>query len=495
MKRIFLIPVFCMAVMACSNKNNTDINASQSVMDSTQFEQAFKTFKETTLTHRRFKHSDIEPLILNLKHNDSFSVKELGKSVQARSIYQVDYGIGAKKVMLWSQMHGNESTATMALFDLFNFLSGKNDEYDSVRSLIHTKTHLSFIPMLNPDGAELFMRRNALGIDINRDARSGTSPEAAILINAAKQNKPEYAFNLHDQQRYYTAGYQKKSATIAFLAPTYNYEREINETRRDAMKLIVGMNDLLQKYIPGGVAKYDDAHEPRGFGDNFQKWGARTILIESGGLPNDPEKQVIRKLNFIIILNALIDIAQDNYQSIDDSKYDSIPDNRLKGSELVIRNIEHKVDSFVYKTDVSIKQHDVDLKDGNFYLQGRIEDVGDLKESYGFEELDADGLIFQEGKVYEKLQENLNSIDFDQAIELLKKGYFAVNIKENPERKFYSLPLIALNKGPVPIGGLFIGMPANFFLRKGEILKYAVVNGYLIDLENPDKREFLQYVR
>src|SRR5690606_1696086 len=120
-----------------------------------------------------------------------------------------------------------------------------------------------------------------MDIDINRDARSTTTPEASILRKAAELQQPEYGFNLHDQSRYYTAGYSGKSAAISFLAPAYNYERDINETRADAMKMIVGMNQLLQTLIPGHVARYDDTHEPRGFGDNFQKWGARTVLIET----------------------------------------------------------------------------------------------------------------------------------------------------------------------------------------------------------------------
>ena len=494
MKTVGLIFALSTLFLSCQVKS-TSINSHYQPMDTTLLLQASEKFKEKSLNQRRFKHADIEPLILDLKNRKDFSVVELGKSVQQRSIYEVTYGTGDKKVMLWSQMHGDESTATMALFDLFNFLSAKNDEYDSIRRLIKENTSLYFIPMLNPDGAEIFNRRNALGIDINRDARSGTSPEATILIEAAKRNNPGYAFNLHDQQRYYTAGYEPKSATISFLAPAYNYEREINPTREDAMKLIVGMNTLLQKVIPNGVAKYDDAHEPRGFGDNFQKWGARTILIESGGLPGDPEKQSIRQLNFIIILNALVDIAKGNYESIDAKLYANIPENRTKGSELVIRNITHEMDSFSYKTDVSIKQDEINLPEDDYYIRGRVDDVGDLKESYGFQELNAEGLTFQEGKVYDKLIESIEILRTKDVLTLLKKGYFAINVKQSPKKRKYNLPIYILNKNQPPIGGLLIGMPANFFLRKDDTLKYAIINGYLIDLENFTEQNYYQYIK
>lgn len=492
-RALFFIFYISLFLFACQNINMTP--QSNHSIDTSILTEAFDNFKESTFLHRRFKHQDIEPLILNLKSNSKFTISTLGESVQKRAIYQIDYGSGKKKIMLWSQMHGDESTATMALFDIFNFLAGENDQFDSLRSVIRENTSLSFIPMLNPDGAEIFNRRNALGMDINRDARSGASPEGAILIEAAKRNQPEYAFNLHDQQRYYTAGYSDKAATISFLAPAYNYEREVNSIREDAMKLIVGMNKTLQEFIPGGVAKYDDTHEPRGFGDNFQKWGARTVLIESGGYPGDTEKQYIRKLNFIIILSSILDIANKNFQYNDPDEYEEIPENRVKLNELVIRNISNTADSFTYKTDIAIKQDEINLKDGGYYVRGRIDDVGDLKESFGYQELDAEGLTYQEGKVLEIVQDSLSAIDFRNAIGLLKQGYFAVNIKNTPSELRYNLPLVILKNSSPPTGSLYLGSPANFFLKRQDTIKYAVVNGYLIDLENPLKKNYFQVIQ
>lgn len=463
--------------------------------DTLMLSRAYEKYRELSITHKRFVQKDIEPLLYQLAGNPSFNLHKLGESVQNRNIFQVEYGYGKKKVLLWSQMHGDESTATMALFDLLNFLGGDNDEFDSVRTLIKENLHLYFIPMLNPDGAETFNRRNAMGIDINRDARSGTTPEGRILIKAAKTIEPDFGFNLHDQQPYYAAGDGSKPATISFLAPAYNYERDTNSNRSDAMKIIAGMNELLQSYIPGGVAKYDDTHEPRGFGDNFQKWGTRTVLIESGGFPNDPEKQHIRKLNFYIILNSLIDIATENYVNFKTEDYEAIPLNRNKISDLIIRNVTYKTDTLTYKTDLAIKQDEYSLEDGEYFLRGRVDDVGDLLESFGYNELDAEGLTFTEGKFYEKPFKKLASIRAKTAYNLLKEGYYGVRIKETPENKTYNLPILILKDGKEPGGGMHIGMPANFFLSKNGTLQYAVVNGYLIDLNKPLERTYFQYIR
>ena len=286
---------------------------------------AYESFREPAITHRRFTHADLQPLIQ--KHAIQFQVHPLGKSVLGKSISALDWGTGSTKVMLWSQMHGNESTATMALFDLFNFLEGQGDRHQELRELLRSQLQLKLIPMLNPDGAEAFKRRNALDIDLNRDAISQISPEAVILKKARDDFEPDFGFNLHDQQIYYNVVNTPKQATISLLAPAYNEATEINGVRERAMQTIAGMNELLQELIPGQVGKYDDAFEPRAFGDNIQKWGTSTILIESGGLLGDPEKQEIRKINFMILLNALHSIATRNYIQYQTADYFAIPDN------------------------------------------------------------------------------------------------------------------------------------------------------------------------
>ena len=168
--------------------------------------------------------------------------------------------------------------------------------------------------MLNPDGCDLFIRRNAQDIDINRDALRLEAPESKILMGLRDKIEPEFGFNLHDQDVWYTAGDSKLPATISFLAPSFNAEKDTDHARIRSMHVISLMNDLLQKYIPGQTAKYYDDFMPTAFGDNVQKKGTSTILIESGGQYNDPEKQYVRKLNFAIIMHALVSIAKRSFE-------------------------------------------------------------------------------------------------------------------------------------------------------------------------------------
>ncbi|WP_194775037.1 M14 family zinc carboxypeptidase [Pararhodonellum marinum] len=448
-------------------------------------DQAYESFQEPAITHRRFKHVDIKPLIEGRKA--LFQIEELGKSVEGREIFQLTHGEGPVKVLLWSQMHGNESTATMALFDLFNFLEGEADAFDELRNLIREALTLKFIPMVNPDGAEVFERRNAYGIDLNRDAIREVSPEAVILKKAREDFGADFGFNLHDQQIYYNAERSPEPATISVLAPAYNFETEVNEVRKAAMQVIIGMNELLQEVVPGKVGKYDDAFEPRAFGDNFQKWGTSTILIESGGYPDDPEKQYIRKLNFMIILHALQEIALGSYVDHDLSDYYSIPDNNTKLMDLILKSVQIEREGQTFQVDLGIKRRESESEEG-YAVSGALDDVGDLSVFYGYEEMDASKLRVKEGKVYDKTFPNATAISPEEAFEILKEGYLAVKVQEGKAGDLHELPLVILKERENIPYGVKPGSPANFFLAEGETMKYAVVNGYLIDLNNTETK-------
>lgn len=467
-------PTFLMLLLlGCATSQHSGIELSA-------LSAAYDQYQEKSIDQRRFKYADVVHLVNGRK--SGFEVKELGLSVEGKAIYSLTMGTGPIKVMLWSQMHGNESTATMALFDLFNFLEGENDSFDELRHKLRSQLTIRFIPMVNPDGMDKWIRRNALDIDLNRDAAKLASPEAVILKNARDEFAPDFGFNLHDQQTYYTAGESATPATISVLAPAYNYETEVNDVRKKAMQVIVGMNNMLQKSVPGHVGKYDDAFEPRAFGDNFQKWGTSTILIESGGYPNDPEKQHIRKLNFMVMLNALNEIADGSYQHYDLADYYAIPDNSIRLMDVVVRNLQQQQGEHRFPLDLGIRRRESEAANG-FYVSGSIEDTGDLSIFYGYEEVDASQMQVVEGKVYENPFPDLQALTPAVAMDLLKQGYLAAKVKDAEDRALYDLPILVLKSGNSIPFGIRTGGSPNFFLSENGKLRYALINGYLVDLE------------
>jgi hypothetical protein len=369
---------------------------------------AYSTFQQETITDRFFKHSDLVKVLESLKSNSKFDIKEVGKSFQGRSINLIRCSDGPVKVFLWSQMHGNEPTATMALMDMLNFLG--SDEHDYVKEQILQNCTLYILPMVNPDGAEVFTRRNAQEIDINRDFLAQQSPEGRLLRTLRDEIKPHFGFNLHDQVDFWSAGTTGNPATISLLAPAYDHELSVDTYRQIAMQVIAGMNTTLQAIIPGHVGRFNDEHEPRAFGDNFQAAGTSTILIESGGYANDREKQEIRTFVFAAIISGLLSISERTYIREKVDNYFAIPENKRNHFQILLRNCKLQANSsqldslsstqeaqspqltsHTYTVDIGlIAQETVneDLRSVSYtYMVG---DVGDLSDRYGYKELDCE---------------------------------------------------------------------------------------------------------
>ena len=150
------------------------------------------------------------------KHSHVARMEEVGRSSEGRELFLVSVGSGSEKILLWSQMHGDEPTATSSLLDIIDFI-GKRSQEPWVSDVLEKYT-LLMIPMLNPDGAERFQRRNAQDIDINRDARDLVTPEGQTLKAVRDRYEPFLGFNLHNQGTMTTVGDTGKVATIALLA-------------------------------------------------------------------------------------------------------------------------------------------------------------------------------------------------------------------------------------------------------------------------------------
>ena len=351
-------------------------------------------YKENLLATRRIKHSDISKLI-NRLDDKIFDVSKQGESYSGRDINLITTGKGEKKIFMWSQMHGDESTATMALFDIFNFLSG-SDGFDSVRQKMFNNVSLYFLPMVNPDGAEEFKRGNYLDIDINRDAIRMQSPEGKILRNTFDMIDADFGFNLHDQNIRYTAGNSYKTAAISFLAPLFDQRGSVNVTRGNAIKIISSLTRIMNNYIPGHISKYEVDYEPRSFGDTFQGLGTSTILVESGGWKDDNEKQFIRKLNFILLLSAINIIIDNDYDNESSELYNDLPFNQESLYDLILRNLTIKNENKVSLIDIGINNNEVfDENSSNTKIISCIEEIGDLTNFYGNEEYDLAGYYIE----------------------------------------------------------------------------------------------------
>jgi len=315
-----------------------------------------------------------------------FQVEEVGSSAEGRPLRHVSWGQGGKSVLLWSQMHGDESTASMALADLFRFLGEHPDH--PVAQRLRQGTTLHVLPIMNPDGAARFQRRNAQGIDVNRDARALASPEALALHALRERVQPEFGFNLHDQQVGYRAGESDRGTAIALLAPAFNEARDVDATRTRAIEVAVAIRAVLEPYIGGHIAKWDDTYNPRAFGDLTAKAGVSTVLIESGGIEGDPQKQRLRKLNFLALVGALDAIATGTHAGLPGARYEELPENGKVWRDLLIAGGTLALPGQPQaKVDLLVNfEHPLLERDGT------IADIGDLGDTRARRTIDASGL-------------------------------------------------------------------------------------------------------
>ncbi len=367
------------------------------------------SFKAHQLKDRFFKHNNVVQLLENLP--PAFEVIQLGNSFEGRSINAVKWGQGKTKILLWSQMHGDEATGTMAICDLFNFLIADSE-------LIHhlsENCELHFIPLLNPDGAERFIRRSAQQIDINRDFLQCLTPEAQILKTYRDKINPEFAFTLHDQITLWSVTNSLQPATLSFLSPAVDYQLSIDPTREKAMQVIADMFDAVAPLIPGHIGLFDDEYEPRAFGDNFQKLGTSTILIEAGGLKNDPEKQEIRMYYFAAMLRGIHSIATKSYLQKNTSHYFSIPKNNKQIFHILI----HGLLLNGIRTSVGINYDECATNDGLSTTKTySIQDIGDLSFCDAYKTFSSlnfilkGEIIFNQNANFELFDENERILSF-----------------------------------------------------------------------------------
>jgi hypothetical protein len=340
----------------------------------------------TTIFPSNVRHKDLQKYLEGLK-KIGVKVDEVGRSYANREIYQVEFGTGPLKVFLWSQMHGDEPTATSALIDMFTVLQ-KNRDKDWVKKIESSMT-VRAVPMLNPDGAEFYQRRNLQGIDINRDAQNLQTPEANLLKKLRDEWAPHIGFNLHNQNSLTTAGPTNKQAAISFLVVYGDAAKTSNEGHERNKRLVSAMVAAIQPYMPGYIGRYGDDWTPTAFGDNFSAWGTPVVLIETGALHGKDEMFLV-KMNFTAILTALKSVADGTEKNFSPVNYESLPQNS-SGSlfYFIFRNatvIDRSKPEQSATADIAVN---VERRRAEFVAPAYVRQIGKLSSYSGLTEFNA----------------------------------------------------------------------------------------------------------
>ncbi|MCA0152979.1 M14 family metallopeptidase [Winogradskyella vincentii] len=345
----------------------------------------YSNIKEPLLFGRYITNKDIEKCFKKLR---KIKVEVIGNSVENRPIYGMKVGHGSIKILMWSQMHGNESTTTKALFDCLNLFESKNE---LSKNILENCT-LYIIPILNPDGSQYYTRLNANKVDLNRDAQDLSQPESKVLRSVFNDFRPNYCLNLHGQRTIYGVGDTGKSASMSFLSPSQDEKRSITVNREKAMSIISSINEALQDLIPESIARYDDGFNLNCVGDTFQSLGIPTVLYEAGHINNDYNREEIRESVFISLLMGLSVIAN-GINTSNAKDYFKIPENTKSFYDIIIRNAKIIPEDEMI-VDIAIQYEEV-LNNEKLIFKPKIEVISNLDKYFGHKEYDAEGEIIK----------------------------------------------------------------------------------------------------
>lgn len=348
-------------------------------------------FEEIYKANNCFKNRYLDFQLLQKYINELpeiINVKTIGYSTNNNPIKMLSIGKGKTNVIAWSQMHGNESNSTLSMLDFLNIYIEKQEYFESIFENIT----LDFILVLNPDGAIKWNRRNAYGIDLNRDFNRESSKEIKIFKEIIHSKSYHYALNLHEQRTIFTTD-KIHPATLSFLAPSENISREITPRREKSMSIIYALYEKLYPLMGNRIGRYTDEFYPKSLGDNLMKMGIPTILFEGGHYENDYLRKNTRKFYTIALYYVLEIIANQFFTNVNCEKYFQIPENKESHFDLIYRNV--KINE-ISEVDIVIQYKEIKTDESDeISLVPYVVEIGDCGEKKAWKEIDCSNKIFK----------------------------------------------------------------------------------------------------
>ncbi len=347
------------------------------------------------------RHADLEVFLRDfLAETDGlFTDEVVTHSVEGRAIHHLTFGHGPTQVLIWARQHGDEPLSTASVMDLLGFLADRRDS-PAARAIAENLT-LHIVPMVNPDGAERFTRRNAQGIDPNRDARLRQSPGAQALRSLFERFRPAVCFNLHDQSPRKSTDRTGELIALSLQACPFDME-ETEAPHLVRAKRVCGlMVKTLEPWIGGHIGRYDVNYMSRAFGDSMSRWGVASILIEAGGWFGADQESVdfIARCHFLALLSGVVGVASGAEETIAPVLYDELPLEGEPHHDLVIRDVTilNGTGLRPHRGDIAIDRR-VDHRAGGT-MSGSVRAVGDVSVFRGRSEIKGEALVATPGLV------------------------------------------------------------------------------------------------
>lgn len=324
--------------------------------------------------------------------------EQLGESFEGRPIELLTVGNGPRRVLMWTQMHGNEPTHTTALLNLLNQLVNHADS-DFAKTLTEGLT-LGIILALNPDGAERNTRHNAQGIDINRDALEFATYEGRVLRDVLKSFQPDFGFNLHNQRHRLSIGSPSEPVAVSLLVPPIDEANTQNDSTRRATQVAATFCEKVRKQCGERISRYGIEYMARAFGEWVQRQGVSVILVEAGGWI-DGSFDELEVLHYAALSQTLEVIATDKLDEADAASYTELPrfHDHLVFDVLIAKSRiaqSTKGKTTLAEIGIDFPSRASGTPSSSF---GVIGAVGDLHENGGIDMIDPSGCVVAPGRI------------------------------------------------------------------------------------------------
>lgn len=228
------------------------------------------------------------------------------------------------RVLLFAQQHGNEQSGKEAALLLIADIANRknNNWFDEVE--------LWIVPQMNPDGSEVNQRRNAGGIDLNRDHVAMLSPEVRALHTLYHAVQPHVTIDVHEYQPFRPSweefGAYKQFDVQVGIITNPNLSEEIRKFSQEVV--LPGIESRLNangysfhNYLVGPVPTQGPTrHSTVDIDDGRQSFGvlgAMAFIYEGiNGRDNFSDNLKHRAQSQALAMEAMIDMLKPDCQKI-----------------------------------------------------------------------------------------------------------------------------------------------------------------------------------
>ena len=137
--------------------------------------------------------------------------REIGRSVQGRPLRAAEFGHGTNATLIFGGYHGDEPVSADLARQLARYMAANQHELSGCLVVV--------VPEVNPDGLHRGTRKNANGVDLNRNLPAsnwrslrrqavayggpypGSEPETKAVIRVLGKYRPSKVISIHQARR------------------------------------------------------------------------------------------------------------------------------------------------------------------------------------------------------------------------------------------------------------------------------------------------------